>query len=146
VSGPAQPAGPPPLSTAGREQARHALRHLSRHAAGAIAGLELAGAARDRLVEVIDALAAQLQGVRRRVTAAAVERELDELTLWAQQCGLEDLDVDELIHDLLSRQASDINNGGLESQIRYLIESCGAGHAREMLQDCLPEIGGNTPA
>lgn len=43
--------------------------------------------------------------------------------------------LDELIHDMKAREASDINNAGLEAQVEYLIESCGAEGAKEWLKE-----------
>ena len=46
----------------------------------------------------------------------------DELAAWAAGLGLEAGDLDDLVHDAYSRQASEMNNGGLGSQVRFLIE------------------------
>jgi hypothetical protein len=54
----------------------------------------------------------------------------DELTAWATGLGLEAADLDDLVHDAFSRQASETNNGGLRSQVRFLADTYGTGRAR----------------
>ena len=49
--------------------------------------------------------------------------------------GLGSCDLDGLVHDAHSRQASETNNDGLEAQVRFLVESYGAGRARSLLSD-----------
>jgi len=65
--------------------------------------------------------------------------EADELAAWAAGLGLRTFDLDELVHDAYSRQASQTNNDGLEAQIKFLAESYGTGHARSLLSDLLPQ-------
>ncbi len=43
----------------------------------------------------------------------------------ARSLGIEPEDLDDLVHDLISRIASTANNDGLESQIGYMINSIG---------------------
>jgi hypothetical protein len=62
----------------------------------------------------------------------------DELASWVAGLGLEAGDLDDLVHDAYSRQASETNNGGLGSQVRFLIESYGTGGARSLLSDLRP--------
>ena len=61
-----------------------------------------------------------------------------KLTAWAAGLGLEARDVDDLVHDAYSRQASDVNNSGLGSQVRFLIESYGTGGALSLLSGLRP--------
>lgn len=63
----------------------------------------------------------------------------DELTAWAAGLGLEAGDLDDLVHDAYSRQASGTNNDGLKAQVRFLAGSYGAGRARSLLSDLLPQ-------
>lgn len=46
---------------------------------------------------------------------------LKELVEWARDHRVKPEDLDELIHDLKSGEAATINNGGLHSQIEYLL-------------------------
>ncbi len=64
--------------------------------------------------------------------------EADELTAWAAGLGLEAGDLDDLVHDAYSRQASEVNNGGLGSQVRFLAGTYGTGGARSLLSDLQP--------
>ena len=48
------------------------------------------------------------------------------------------LGLDDLVHDAYSRQASEVNNGGLGSQVRFLAETYGTGGARSLLSDLRP--------
>jgi len=66
----------------------------------------------------------------------------DELAAWAAGLGLEAGDLDNLVHDAYSKQASEVNNGGLGSQVRFLIESYGTGGARSLLSDLRPGAAG----
>lgn len=59
-----------------------------------------------------------------------------ELAAWAAGLGLEAGDLDDLVHDAYSRQASEVNNGGLDSQV--LAETYGTRHARSLLSDLRP--------
>jgi hypothetical protein len=43
--------------------------------------------------------------------------------------------LDDLVHDLVSEQASSINNGGFADQARYLVESLGLEAARVAIQN-----------
>ena len=65
--------------------------------------------------------------------------EAEELAAWAAGLGLEAGDLDDLVHDAYSRQASETNNDGLGSQVKFLIESYGTGGARSLLSDLLPQ-------
>ena len=38
---------------------------------------------------------------------------------------MDENNLDDLVHDAASNHASDINNEGLESQIRFLMDDCG---------------------
>ena len=64
--------------------------------------------------------------------------EAGELAAWAAGLGLGPSDLDDLVHDACSRQASEVNNGGLGSQVRFLAETYGTGHARSLLGDLRP--------
>jgi hypothetical protein len=66
------------------------------------------------------------------------QREADDLAAWAAGLGLGPSDLDDLVHDACSRQASEVNNGGLGSQVRFLAETYGTGHARSLLGDLRP--------
>ena len=65
--------------------------------------------------------------------------EAGELAAWAAGLGLGSRDLDGLVHDAYSRQASETNNDGLEAQVRFLAGSYGAGRARSLLSDLLPQ-------
>jgi hypothetical protein len=72
--------------------------------------------------------------------------EADELAAWAAGLGLEAGDLDDLVHDVYSKQASEVNNGGLDSQVRFLIESYGTGGTRSLLSDLRPAAAGRASA
>ena len=67
-----------------------------------------------------------------RQRAAAVAERLAEKAVAA---GLESEDLDETVHELASGVAADANNGGLEEQLRYLVERLGAEHAERQLDE-----------
>jgi len=62
----------------------------------------------------------------------------EELTAWTAGLGLEPEDLDDLVHDACSRQASETNNGGPGSQVRFLAETYGTRHTRSLLSDLRP--------
>jgi hypothetical protein len=66
-------------------------------------------------------------------------RDAEELAAWAAGLGLEAGDLDDLVQDAYSRQASQTNNDGLEAQVKFLIESYGTEGARSLLSDLLPQ-------
>ena len=45
--------------------------------------------------------------------------------------------LDDIVHDLKSREASDINNSGTDAQILYLVASIGIHHVIEEIEDVL---------
>ena len=49
----------------------------------------------------------------------------NELKEKIQQAGLESAHLDDVVHDATSRLGSDANNGGLDSQLDFLIDTCG---------------------
>jgi hypothetical protein len=67
--------------------------------------------------------------------AAAVERLTDK----ADAAGLQPEDVDDLVHELAASVAADVNNGGIEDQIIYLVDGLGAQHAKRQLDELIEE-------
>lgn len=57
---------------------------------------------------------------------------LEEL---ATSHGVVPEDLDELVHECASADASEINNGGLESQLEFLVEHLGEVQVRTMLRE-----------
>jgi hypothetical protein len=66
-------------------------------------------------------------------------REIEELLALAQQLGTRCSDLDEIVHEVVSWRATEINNAGLEAQVRYLTESIGPAQARILLQGVTEE-------
>ncbi len=62
-----------------------------------------------------------------------------KLTAKAHSAGLHPEDLDETIHDLTSSTAADINNGGLDAQVRYLVKEMGTRHAEEQIDKLIAE-------
>jgi hypothetical protein len=69
-------------------------------------------------------------------TGGPSRAETDGLIAWAGELGLRPEDLDELVHELVSGQASSINNGGLEDQIEFLVQTCGPREARSLIEQC----------
>jgi hypothetical protein len=67
--------------------------------------------------------------------AAAAERLAEK----AESAGLQPEDLDETVHELASSVAADVNNGGLEEQVRYLVEGLGAEHAEQQIDELIKE-------
>jgi len=66
---------------------------------------------------------------------AVVER-LSEKT---ESAGLQPEDLDEMVHDLASGIAADINNSGVDGQLRYLVKEMGAQHTERQLDELIEE-------
>lgn len=64
---------------------------------------------------------------------------VEMLTGKAESAGLEPEDLDELVHELASSVAADINNGGLDEQIKYLVEGLGAQYAERQIDGLVEE-------
>jgi hypothetical protein len=62
--------------------------------------------------------------------------ETGAVVAWAESLGVRPEDLDDLVHDLISQQASSINNGGLHDQIAFLVETCGPRQARSLIGEC----------
>jgi hypothetical protein len=55
----------------------------------------------------------------------------------ADAAGLEPEDLDEIVHEFAASIAADINNGGLDDQIRYLVDGLGAQHTERQIEDLI---------
>jgi len=66
---------------------------------------------------------------------AVVERLADK----AESVGLQPEHLDEMVHELASSVAADINNGGLEEQVKYLVEGLGAQHTERQIDELIKE-------
>jgi hypothetical protein len=49
------------------------------------------------------------------------EQKVAELTKWLKTEQLGELDLDEMVHDYKSGEASNINNGGVADQLEYIL-------------------------
>ena len=68
-------------------------------------------------------------------TDAAVRR----LATKAGSAGLKPEDLDESVHDLASSIASDVNNDGVEAQVRYLVREMGVKDAEREIDKLITE-------
>jgi hypothetical protein len=75
-------------------------------------------------------------------TADEVAAAAGRLASKAASAGLRPEDLDEAVHELASSAAADVNNGGLEDQVRYLVEGLGAEHAERQLDELIQEHKG----
>lgn len=67
--------------------------------------------------------------------AAIVERLAEK----AESAGLRPEDLDEAVHELMSSIAADVNNGGLEEQVRCLVKETGARQTERQIDDLIEE-------
>lgn len=56
------------------------------------------------------------------------------LTALAAELGASELVLDEDVHDMASSVGSDVNNGGMPAQVKYLVEMAGAAEAEQMIR------------
>ena len=68
------------------------------------------------------------------------------MAAWAAELGLEAGDLDDLVHAAYSKLATEANNSGLGSQIRFLIDSYGTGGALSLLSGLRPDAAGRASA
>jgi hypothetical protein len=55
----------------------------------------------------------------------------------ARQNHLQESDLDSLVHDLKSSEASAINNGGMDGQLQYIIEQLGPTDAMAKIDELI---------
>lgn len=65
--------------------------------------------------------------------AAVVERLVNK----ADANGLKAEDLDERVHELAASVAADVNNGGLEGQLAYLVDGLGAQHTEQRIDELI---------
>lgn len=56
----------------------------------------------------------------------------------ARKLGVKTEDLDEVVHDVASELASSANSGGLEEQLRFLVENLGLDDVRRILHGWRP--------
>ena len=69
--------------------------------------------------------------------AAAADDQIDRLVDKADAAGLEPEDLDEIVHEFAASIAADVNNGGLDDQIRYLVDGMGVQQTERQLDDLI---------
>jgi hypothetical protein len=67
--------------------------------------------------------------------------DVSDIVALAESMGLKPEDLDDLVHDAISRRASAINNGGLDDQLAFLVEQCGQEQTRAALQGLVSSQG-----
>jgi hypothetical protein len=68
---------------------------------------------------------------------AASQEEIDRLVDKADAAGLEPEDLDEIVHEFAASIAADVNNGGLDDQIRYLVDGMGVQQTEQQLDELI---------
>ena len=76
----------------------------------------------------------QVQGLPQ---TAPPEEEIERLVEKTEAAGLEPEDLDEIVHEFAASIAADVNNGGLDDQIRYLVDGLGAQHTERQIEDLI---------
>jgi hypothetical protein len=71
------------------------------------------------------------------------DRVLEQLLAKAEAAGLGAEDLDETVHDLANNIAADINNAGLEDQLRYLFNEWGGEAAAREIDRLAEERSAN---
>jgi len=69
--------------------------------------------------------------------AVASGDQIERLVDKAEAAGLVPEDLDELVHELAASVAADVNNGGLDDQIRYLVDGMGVQQTERQLDDLI---------
>ena len=68
---------------------------------------------------------------------AASEEQIGRLVDKVDAAGLEPEELDEIVHEFAASIAADVNNGGLEDQIRYLVDGMGVQHTEQQLDELI---------
>lgn len=63
-----------------------------------------------------------------------LEKQKESLLVTLHDSNANPEQLDELVHDLKSSEASDINNGGLEAQVEYIYETMGTDAKNQILE------------
>jgi hypothetical protein len=69
--------------------------------------------------------------------AAASDDQIERLVDKADAARLEPEDLDEIVHEFAASIAADVNNGGLDEQIRYLVDGMGVQQTERQLDDLI---------
>ena len=65
------------------------------------------------------------------------EEQIERLVDKADAAGLEPEDLDEIVHEFAASIAADVNNGGLDDQVRYLVDGMGVQQTERQLDDLI---------
>jgi hypothetical protein len=68
---------------------------------------------------------------------APSEEQIERLVDKADAAGLEPEDLDEIVHEFAASIAADVNNGGLDGQVRYLVDGMGVQQTERQLDDLI---------
>lgn len=71
--------------------------------------------------------------------SAEPESPLHRLLELAEELGLDMLDLYDPVHDLASTAASDVNNAGVDAQVRYLLKELGEAGAEQEIRAAAPQ-------
>lgn len=104
-------------------------------------GLDTAGIIAD-FARLASSLFSWHQGHR---PADVSPRDAAELAAQARSLGLQPADLAGLVNDTASTPAAEANNGGLESQIRFLVQAHGREAAESLVRSCRPAVGRQRP-
>ena len=63
--------------------------------------------------------------------------EIERLVDKADTAGLEPEDLDEIVHEFAASIAADVNNGGLDDQVRYLVDGMGVQQTERQLDNLI---------
>jgi hypothetical protein len=68
---------------------------------------------------------------------APSEEQIKRLVDKADAAGLRSEDLDEIVHEFAASIAADVNNGGLDDQIRYLVDGMGVRQTERQLDELI---------
>lgn len=102
------------------------------------------------LVNVLEKKAQSIQNARSLIADIDAEDEAinaarDELAAYARSKQLDGEDLDDAVHDEASHAGTDANNGGIESQVEFLLgdptlQDNGVVEARERVRKIIDEV------
>ena len=75
-----------------------------------------------------------------RKEARELALEEKELVSLVDAIGHGDMALDELVSELKATEAAEVNNGGLDAQVRYIVDSLGLEGATLCIKEVLNEV------
>lgn len=75
----------------------------------------------------------EAEGISLPASAMGPAKKMDDYVERLTRRGIGDSELDDMVHDLKSAEAADVNNGGLAAQVGYLLDAGADGELDSLL-------------